>query len=73
MMQDSGPVVPANFFDRFVRQSMHVDFAQFVEPPTPLPRKSPCRQLRSFPNDGRSVVGVLDKAALLLKVQTNGY
>ncbi len=65
MMQDEGPVLPADFFERFVRQSMHVDFAQFVEPPAPLPRKPPCRQLREFPNDGRSVVGVVDKAALL--------
>ena len=33
MMQDEGPVVRADFFDKFIRQSMHVDFAQFVEPP----------------------------------------
>lgn len=24
--QDSGPVVSADFFDKFVRQSMHIDF-----------------------------------------------
>lgn len=65
LMQDSGPVVPADFFDKFVRQSMHVDFAQFIEPPAPLPRRFPCRQLREFPNDGRSIVAIIDKAALL--------
>lgn len=65
MMQESGPVVPADFFDKFVRQSMHVDFAQFVEPPLPLPRQVSQTSRRKFPNDGRSVVGVVDKAALL--------
>ena len=65
LMQDSEPVVPADFFDRFVRQSMHVDFDQFVEPPAPLPRKPDCRQPPSFPNDGRSIVAIIDKAALL--------
>jgi hypothetical protein len=63
--QDSGPVVPADFFDKFVRQSMHVDFAQFIESPPPLPRSLPQRRHQQFPNDGRSLVAVLDKKALL--------
>ena len=69
MMQDKGPVVTADFFDKFVRQSMHVDFAQFVEPPPPLPRQVSQRSRRNFPNDGSSVVGLLDKAALLEAVK----
>lgn len=65
MMQDEGPVVATDFFDKFVRQSVHVDFAQFVVPPPPLPRQVSQRSRREFPNDGRSVVGLIDKAALL--------
>lgn len=67
-MQENGPVVPADFFDKFVRQSMHVDFAQFVEPPLPLQRQVSQRNRQDFPNDGRSVVGVVDKLALLKAV-----
>lgn len=69
VIQEGGPVVPADFFDKFVRQSMHVDFAQFVEPPLPLPRRVSERRRQKFPNDGRSVVGVVDKAALLKAVE----
>lgn len=69
VMQDSGPVVPADFFDKFVRQSMHVDFAQFVEPPPPLQGRVSEHSKQKFPNDGRSVVGVVDKAALLKAVE----
>jgi len=65
LTQEDGPIVPVDFFDKFVRQSMHVDFAQFIEPPLPFPRNPPQRQKRGFPNDGRSVVGVIDRAALL--------
>jgi hypothetical protein len=64
-MQEDGPVVPADFFDKFVRQSMHVDFAQFVEPPPSLPGRVSQTSRQNFSNDGRSVVGVVDKAALL--------
>ncbi len=69
VMQDSGPVVPTDFFNKFMRQSMHVDFAQFVEPPPPLPRRVSERSKQNFPNDGRSVVGIVDKAALLKAVE----
>lgn len=64
-MQDEGPVVPADFFHKFVRQSMHVDLAQFVEPPPPWPRCSSQHRKQRFDNDGCSVVAVIDKAALL--------
>ena len=64
-IQDEGPVVPPGFFERFVRQSMHVDLAQFVEPPPVLPRSSSPRHKQRFANDGSSVVAVIDKAALL--------
>ncbi len=65
LTQEDGPIVPVDFFDKFVRQSMHVDFSQFIEPPLPFPRNPPQCQKRGFPKDGRSVVGVIDKAALL--------
>lgn len=68
VMQEEGPVVSADFFDKFVRQSMHVDFTQFVEPPPPLPRRVSKHSRQNFPNDRRSVVGVVDKAALLKAV-----
>jgi hypothetical protein len=32
--QTEGPIMPIGAFSRFVRQSMRVDFEQFVEPPT---------------------------------------
>lgn len=59
---DEGPVLPADAFDRYVRQTMEVDFELFIEPLAGLPRKSPERQEISQHN---SVVGELDKVALL--------
>ncbi len=52
-----------------LRAISSVDFAQFVEPPPPLPRQVSQRSRREFPNDGRSVVGLIDKAALLEAVE----
>jgi len=65
--QDSGPVVEADFFDKFVRQSMSVDFAQFVEAPAPLPRipKPGVGGKQKFPSDGRSIVTAINKSDLL--------
>jgi len=57
---DEGPVMPSDAFDRYVRQTMEVDFESFIEPLTRLPRKSPERL-----EAGDSVIGELDKAALL--------
>ncbi len=58
-----GPVMPSDAFDRYVRQSMAVDFEQFIEPLAGLPRKSPERQ--SLADEPHSVVGALDQVALL--------
>ncbi|MBI4783168.1 MAG: hypothetical protein HY785_17875 [Oscillatoriophycideae cyanobacterium NC_groundwater_1537_Pr4_S-0.65um_50_18] len=57
---DEGPVMPSDAFDRYVRQTMEVDFESFIEPLTRLPKRSPERL-----GEGNSVVGELDKAALL--------
>lgn len=62
---DEGPIMPSDAFDRYVRQTMQVDFEQFIEPLPSLPRKMPDRQPDRFPDDGRSVVAVLDKETLL--------
>lgn len=59
---EEGPVMPTDAFDRYVRQTMEVDFEQFVEPPASLPRKNSERQETL---ESSSVVGELNKAALL--------
>lgn len=59
---EEGPVMPADAFDRYVRQTMEVDLDQFIEPLTQLPRKVPERQMGDA---AHSVVGELDPAALL--------
>lgn len=60
---DEGPVMPIDAFDRYVRQTMEVDFEQFVEPLESLPRKVAERQ--NLPDGQGSVVGELDPIALL--------
>jgi len=60
-----GPLMPQDAFDRYVRQTMQVDFEQFIEPLPSLARKTPDRQPNQFPDDGCSVVAVLDKKTLL--------
>ncbi len=59
---DEGPLMPTDAFDRYVRQTMEVDLEQFIEPLTSLPKKVPERQETA---DGGSVVGELDRAAVL--------
>jgi hypothetical protein len=59
-----GPVMPIGAFDRFVRQSMQVNFEQFVEAPPVLPRLLQGVTQAEFPDDGRSVVVELDPVAL---------
>jgi hypothetical protein len=59
---DAGPVMPTDAFDRYVRQTMEVDLEQFIAPLASLPRKLPERQERL---EGDSIVGELDKVALL--------
>ena len=51
----SDPTVPIDFFDRFVRQSMLVNFEQFVEPipllPLPSPLEVECQIFRDSLSD----------------------
>jgi hypothetical protein len=56
---DEGPVMPADAFDRYVRQSMEVDFDQFIEP---FERKE-----HDYPDSRAlfSVVAEVNKAELL--------
>ncbi len=71
--QDEGPIVSAEFFDKFVRQSMSVDFSQFVEAPPPLPRSKNRNGKHLFPNDGRSVVASIDKNDLLKALESQPH
>jgi hypothetical protein len=59
---NEGLPMPSDAFDRYVRQSMEVDFEQFIEPLASLPRKVPDR-LASVHEQG-SVVGELDQVTL---------
>ncbi len=59
---EDGPTMPEDAFDRYVRQTMEVNFEQFIEPLESLPRKVPERS--SLPHEG-SVVSELDQVALL--------
>jgi hypothetical protein len=54
------PVMSDHAFDRYVRQSVVVDFDQFIQPFESLPRK-PSEKVK----DGDSVVGAVDKEVLL--------
>jgi hypothetical protein len=47
-------------FDRYVRQSMVVDFDQFIEPLQSLPRK-----ISEQRESGNSIVGEIDKEVLI--------
>jgi hypothetical protein len=59
----AGPVMPSDAFDRYVRQTMAVDFDPFMAPLASLPRKVPERQ--GLSDEPASVVGMLDQVALL--------
>ena len=54
------PIMADNAFDRYVRQSMVVDFDQFIEPLPSLPRKA-VEQTKN----GNSMVGTIDKEVLI--------
>ena len=54
------PIMPDDAFDRYVRQSMVVDFDQFIEPLQSLPRKIP-----EPTKHGNSIVGAIDKEVLI--------
>ena len=54
------PIMANDAFDRYVRQSMVVDFDQFIEPLQSLPRKIPEQT-----KHGNSMVGAIDKEVLI--------
>jgi hypothetical protein len=54
------PIMADDAFDRYVRQSMVVDFEQFIEPLQSLPRKIPEQA-----KNGNSIVGEIDKEILI--------
>jgi hypothetical protein len=54
------PIMADDAFDRYVRQSMVVDFDQFIEPLQSLPRKIPEQT-----KHGNSIVGAIDKGVLI--------
>lgn len=60
-----GPIMAEDAFIGFVRQSMHVDFSEFIEPPPNLTRKPYDYHEHSHVNADRSVVGVVSQDALL--------
>jgi hypothetical protein len=62
VVAERGVMLPTEAFDRYVRQTMEVDFEKFIEPLVSLSRKSPERQEIA---EGDSVVGELDQAAVL--------
>ncbi|MBM0744864.1 hypothetical protein JOY44_25420 (plasmid) [Phormidium sp. CLA17] len=59
---DEGPVMSTDAFDLYVRQTMEVDFEQFIEPLATLPRKITERQAIA---EGDSVVGELNRTTVL--------
>lgn len=54
------PIMADDAFARYVRQSMVVDFDQFIEPLPSLPRKSP-----ELTKHGNSIVSAIDKEVLI--------
>ena len=58
------PRMSDDAFDRYVRQSVVVDFDQFIQPLLGLPRKTP-EQLK----DGNSLVVAVDKQVLLEELE----
>lgn len=54
------PIMADDAFDRYVRQSMVVDFDQFIEPLQSLPRKIPEQT-----KHGNSMVSAIDKEVLI--------
>ena len=54
------PIMADDAFYRYVRQSMVVDFDQFIEPLQSLTRKAP-----EYAKNGNSIVGVIDKEVLI--------
>ena len=57
-----GPTMPQDAFDRYVRQTMQIDFEQYIEPLVSLPRKVP---QMSEVDEMQSVVAEVDRQALI--------
>jgi hypothetical protein len=62
LTSDEGPVMPSDAFAQFVRQSMHIDFSEFIEPRKPDGRKPYEKQGL---DDITSVAVAVDKQDLL--------
>lgn len=58
-----GPVMPQDAFDRYVRQTMQIDFEQYIEPLSNLPRKAP--QLSDVEDIISSIIAPVDRHALI--------
>jgi len=58
------PIMADDAFDRYVRQSMDVDFEQFIEPLQSLPRKIPEQT-----KHGNSIVAAIDKEVLIQSLE----
>ena len=58
------PIMADDAFARYVRQSMAVDFDQFIEPLRSLPRKIP-----EPTKHGNSMVGAIDKEVLIQSLE----
>jgi hypothetical protein len=58
------PIMADDAFDRYVRQSMVVDFDQFIELLQSLPRKIPEQT-----KHGNSIVGAIDKEVLIQSLE----
>ena len=58
------PIMADDAFDRYIRQSMVVDFDQFIEPLQSLPRKIPEQT-----KHGNSTVGAIDKEVLIQSLE----
>jgi hypothetical protein len=61
---DDGPVMSGDCFDRYVRQTMQIDFDVYIEPLSSLPRKVSKFSEREV-DEVRSVVAEIDRKVLL--------
>ena len=62
---DDGPVMSGDAFDRYVRQSMQIDFDVYIEPLSSLPRKVSEFQVGDEVEGMQSVVAEIERKVLL--------
>jgi hypothetical protein len=62
---DNGPVMSGDCFDRYVRQTMQIDFDIYIEPLSSLPRKVSEFQVGDEVEGMQSVVAEIDRKVLL--------